>query len=241
MIIHGKIEALIRFIYCLPIIVIFSFSRCNILKGNSNNKLKPSSFVVVNTTIPSALFEIRYYSNNNFIGTKIDGYEKPLCILTEPTNLALIQVQKEINMLGYTLKVFDCYRPQMAVDHFIRWVQDLSDQKMKSQYYPNEDKAQLVKKGYIADRSGHSRGSTLDLTLARKSDSTELDMGTPYDYFDTLSNTMDSHITAEQKNNRLLLKTVMEKHGFVNYDKEWWHYTLKMEPYPNTYFNFPVK
>ncbi len=112
---------------------------------------------------------------------------------------------------------------------------------MKARYYPNEDKSQLIKKGYIASQSGHSRGSTVDLTLVESSSSAALDMGTPFDYFDTLSNTDDPHITEQQKRHRLLLKSVMENHGFVNYDKEWWHYTFKNEPYPNTYFNFSVK
>lgn len=221
--------------------VITIFSDCCSSLRATNTASKPDSFVIVNSTIPSALFEIRYYSNNNFIGTKVNGYEKPLCILTKPTNSALIKVQQEVHLSGYTLKIFDCYRPQQAVDHFIQWVKDLKDQKMKFQYYPNEEKSQLIEKGYIADQSGHSRGSTLDLTLVRQSNFTELDMGTPYDYFDTLSNTEDPRITEEQKNNRLLLKTVMEKYGFLNYNKEWWHYTLKNEPYPDTYFNFPVK
>lgn len=142
---------------------------------------------------------------------------------------------------GYTLKIFDCYRPQRAVDHFVRWVGDVHDRTMKAHYYPNEEKSRLIEKGYIAGRSGHSRGSTLDLTLVKKDGGAELDMGTPYDYFDALSNTTAPRITGEPKANRLLLKAVMEKHGFVNYPKEWWHYTLKDEPYPDTYFDFPVQ
>ncbi len=231
--------------YCslqiLSIIVMFSVGSCSVSSDGPIITYKPGSFVVVNETIPSALFEISYFSNNNFLGTKVEGYEKPLCLLTEPASLALAKVQREVGTLGYTLKIFDCYRPQRAVDHFTRWVRDLGDQKMKSEYYPYEDKSQLIEKGYIADRSGHSRGSTVDLTLARKSDSTELDMGTPFDYFDTLSNTADPRVTEEQKNNRLFLKATMRKHGFINYDKEWWHYTLEDEPYPDTYFDFPVK
>ena len=205
----------------------------------ANNASKP--MVLVNEALPAALFEIRYYSENNFLGTRVDGYLKPSCWLTGPASSALTNVQRELSQQGYRLKIFDCYRPQQAVDQFVRWVQDLNDQKMKIQYYPNEDKSRLIEKGYIADQSGHSRGSTLDLTLARISDSAELDMGTPYDYFDTRSNTADARITEQQRTNRLLLKAAMEKHGFVNYDKEWWHYTLADEPYPGTYFNFPVE
>ena len=201
----------------------------------------PEQFVVVNDEIPSLVFNIRYYSDDNFLGTKVGGYESAKCILTKPASEALKKVQREIGEAGYTLKIFDCYRPQQAVNHFVEWVNDADDQKMKAEYYPDEDKTQLIQKGYIADKSGHSRGSTLDLTLVESATSTELDMGTPFDFFDTLSNTADPRITEQQKRNRLLLKSAMENHGFVNYDKEWWHYTLKDEPYPDTYFNFSVK
>ena len=201
----------------------------------------PEQFVVVNDEIPSLVFDIRYYSNDNFLGTKVRGYEGAKCILTRPVSEALKKAQREVSEAGYALKIFDCYRPQQAVDHFVEWVRDADDQKMKAQYYPNEDKSQLIEKGYIADQSGHSRGSTLDLTLVENSSATELDMGTPFDYFDTLSNTDDPRISEQQKRNRLLLKSAMESYGFVNYDKEWWHYTLKNEPHPNTYFDFPVK
>ena len=198
-------------------------------------------FVVVNDEIPSLVFDIRYYSNDNFLGTKVRGYESAKCILTRPASEALKKAQRDISEAGYTLKIFDCYRPQQAVDHFVEWVRDADDQKMKAEYYPNEDKSQLIEKGYIADKSGHSRGSTLDLTLVESSSSAELDMGTPFDYFDALSNTDDPRISEEQRRNRQLLKSALENHGFVNYDKEWWHYTLKDEPYPDTYFDFPVK
>ena len=201
----------------------------------------PEQFVVVNDEIPSLVFDIRYYSNDNFLGTKVRGYESAKCILTRPASEVLKKVQRDISEAGYALKIFDCYRPQQAVDHFVAWVRDADDQKMKAEYYPNEDKSQLIEKGYIADKSGHSRGSTLDLTLVESASSAELDMGTPFDYFDTLSNTDDPRISEQQKRNRLRLKSAMEKHGFVNYDKEWWHYTLKDEPYPDAYFDFPVK
>ena len=207
----------------------------------SDDDAMPEQFVVVNDEIPSLVFDIRYYSNDNFLGTKVRGYESAKCILTKAASEALKKVQEEISEKGYTLKIFDCYRPQQAVDHFVEWVNDADDQKMKAEYYPDEDKTLLIQKGYIADKSGHSRGSTLDLTLVEHDSATELDMGTPFDYFDTLSNTADPRITEQQKHNRLLLKSAMENHGFVNYDKEWWHYTLKDEPYPDTYFNFSVK
>ena len=207
----------------------------------AKNAAKAEGFVVVNEAVPAALFDIRYHSANNFMGTAVEGYEAPLCLLSEPAAAALANAQREAGEQGYRLKVFDCYRPQRAVDHFVRWVADSADQRMKAAYYPEEDKALLIEKGYIADRSGHSRGSTLDLTLANATDSSELEMGTPYDYFDTKSNTADPRISERQMANRLLLKDLMERHGFVNYDKEWWHYTLADEPYPNTYFDVPVQ
>ena len=208
--------------------------------ASAKSAVETGGFVVVNEAIPAAIFDIRYHSSNNFVGTPVEGYEAPLCLLSEAAAAALAKAQREAAGQGRQLKVFDCYRPQRAVDHFVRWVEDLTDQRMKNAYYPEEDKSQLIEKGYIADRSGHSRGSTLDLTLANAADSSELDMGTPYDYFDTRSNTADPRISERQMANRLLLKNLMERHGFVNYDKEWWHYTLADEPYPDTYFDFPV-
>ncbi len=229
---------------------------------------RPSRFVMVNGIIPSALFVMKYFAFDNFVGTKVDGYTDPVCFLTKEAAMALKAVYEDVRKRGYTLKIFDCYRPQRAVDHFVRWASNTKDQKHKLQYYPNEDKSQLIKKGYIAEKSGHSRGSTIDLTLAVPTqkqkevesqtgffafiksfftmddymyDAKELDMGTRFDYFDTLSHTINSRITKKQQANRLLLKQVMEKYGFVNYDKEWWHYTLKDEPYPDTYFNFPLE
>ena len=202
---------------------------------------RPDAFVNVNEILPAAVFDIRYASDENFLGTRVDGYVRPICLLTEPPAVALKRVQQDVQQRGYTLKIFDCYRPQRAVDHFVRWVGDPHDRTMKAHYYPNEAKSRLIEKGYIAGRSGHSRGSTLDLTLVEKDGGVELDMGTPYDYFDALANTADPRITGEPKANRLLLKAVMEKHGFVNYAKEWWHYTLKDEPYPDAYFDFPVQ
>lgn len=237
---------------------------CYSVIAENSQERRSSHFVMMNAVLPYALFEIRYFEENNFMGVPVNGYREPLCFLTKEAGQALEKVYQEVKNRGYTLKIFDCYRPQQAVDHFVRWARDLNDQKMKSKYYPHEDKSLLFEKGYIAEKSGHSRGSTLDLTLAvpvsddeRKRnvwewiksfftmddylhDAKELDMGTSYDFFDSLSHTADPRVTEKQKQNRLLLKKIMEKHGFVNYDKEWWHYTLKDEPYPDTYFNFPV-
>ena len=208
--------------------------------ASARNAAKAQGFVVLNEAVPAAIFDIRYHSSNNFLGTPVEGYEAPLCLLSGPAAAALASVQREAGEQGYRLKVFDCYRPQRAVDHFVRWVADSADQRMKAAYYPEEEKSQLIEKGYIADRSGHSRGSTLDLTLAKAANSEELDMGTLYDYFDARSNTANTRIPEEQMANRLLLKELMEKHGFINYDKEWWHYSLADEPFPDTYFDFPV-
>ena len=201
----------------------------------------PGDFVIVNEEIPSLVFDIRYYSNDNFMGITVRGYEDAKCLLTRPAADALEKAHRTIAAKGYTFKIFDCYRPQRAVDHFVDWVNDPGDRRMKSLYYPNEEKSRLIEKGYIADRSGHSRGSTLDLTLTENESYKELDMGTPFDFFDTLSNTADPRITEQQKRNRQLLKALMEAHGFVNYDKEWWHYTLENEPYSDTYFDFSIK
>ncbi len=201
----------------------------------------PGDFVIVNEEIPSLVFDIRYYSNDNFMGITVRGYEDAKCLLTRPAADALEKAHRTIAAKGYTFKIFDCYRPQRAVDHFVDWVNDPGDRRMKSLYYPNEEKSRLIEKGYIADRSGHSRASTLDLTLTENESYKELDMGTPFDFFDTLSNTADPRITEQQKRNRQLLKALMEAHGFVNYDKEWWHYTLENEPYSDTYFDFSIK
>lgn len=205
------------------------------------DRMDHSGFIVVNEEIPTIVFDVRYFGNNNFMGTPVDGYEAPKCYLTKEAGEALKKVQQEVLRFGLTLKVFDCYRPQRGVEHFVRWSLDAKDVKMKNIYYPSIAKKDLIPQGYIAAKSGHSRGSTADLTLATLNDSKELDMGTPYDYFDPLSHTADPRINILQRKNRLLLKAAMEKHGFVNYKKEWWHYTLKNEPYPSTYFDFPIK
>lgn len=224
----------------------------------------PPGFVAVTLANPTILNDIRYATAHNFIGRPITGYVEPLCILTVQAAAALSVAQAKALALGYTLKVYDCYRPQRAVNDFIAWAGNLGDQTMKAEFYPGLDKSVLFDQGYIASRSGHSRGSTMDLTLVklpprlqpiylpgqpltactapvgqRFADNT-IDMGTGYDCFDTLANTLDPRITGSPHANRLLLKTVMTSSGFTNLDLEWWHYTLDNEPYPNTYFDFPV-
>ena len=201
--------------------------------------------VDVETRIPDAIFDIRYHSSYNFVGKPIEGYVQPKCLLTEPAADALAAVQKQAQQRGMTLKIFDCYRPQRAVDHFVAWAEDLEDTGMKSVFYPSVNKADLFDKGYIAAKSGHSRGSTVDLTLVAldgtSGDIGELDMGTPFDFFDPLSHTDSPEVGDTVRKNRLLLKTLMTAQGFENLPEEWWHYTLADEPYPDTYFDVPVE
>ncbi|HEY1266223.1 MAG TPA: M15 family metallopeptidase [Candidatus Binatia bacterium] len=198
-------------------------------------------FVDVKEFIPSVHLNIRYYTTDNFVGSRIDGYDAPKCLLTREAAAALKSVQAELARNRQSLKIFDCYRPQHAVDHFIRWAKDLSDQKTKPKYYPSIDKESLFRDGYLAAKSGHSRGSTLDLTIIDLASNRELDMGTAFDFFDLLSHTLNSRITKSQQDNRLALKSAMERNGFKNLEEEWWHFTLKSEPYPDTYFDFKVK
>lgn len=225
----------------------------------------PAGFVNVQEVIPSVILDIRYYGEHNFVGLRVDGYHAPKCILTKKAAYALASVQKDLEKFSLSLKIYDCYRPQRAVDHFVRWAKDIDDAKTKTEFYPNVDKANLFKDGYIDSRSGHSRGSTIDLTIVplpaageRPYDPQEkltecylpagvrfpdnsIDMGTGFDCFHVLSHTANTEIGPGQRMNRLLLKSLMEKHGFRNYDKEWWHFTLNSEPYPDTYFNFIIE
>ncbi len=206
-------------------------------QGNS----LPEGFVYVDELIPDAILEVRYFSEDNFVGSRVDGYLSPRVILTVEAAEALAEVADELRELGLVLKLFDGYRPQEAVNHFIRWAEDVEDQKMKEKYYPQVDKIDVFKLGYIAKRSGHSRGSTIDLTLVDIITGEELDMGSGFDFFGEISHHGTDKISEEQFQNREILKNAMLKHGFELYSKEWWHYTLSDEPYPSTYFNFPVQ
>ncbi len=188
--------------------------------------------------------EMRYAGNDNFVGTPVDGYAAPRCLLSEPASRALAVVQRELATQGLGLRVYDCYRPQRAVDHFVRWSEGLSDSRTKARYYPAVDKAELFERGYIARRSSHSRGSTVDLTLLElRADGTglPLDMGTPFDFFDERAHTDSPSVGPEPRRNRRHLRDAMERAGFVNFPKEWWHYTLGDEPYPDTYGDDPVR
>ncbi|MBO4244884.1 MAG: M15 family metallopeptidase [Bacteroidales bacterium] len=212
-----------------------------------------SDFVVIADVAPDVIQEIRYYSTYNFVGTRIDGYLEPIALLTRRAADSLRAVSDDVKALGYRLKIYDSYRPQMAVDHFLRWGADLADTAMKRYFYPNVDKSRLFELEYIAERSGHSRGSTVDLTLFDMTTGKELDMGGTFDWFGRESHPdcggnpttqqyrENDTITAAQFANRMILRSAMLRHGFKPYDCEWWHFTLKDEPYPNTYFTFPVK
>ena len=200
-----------------------------------------SDFVEVTEVIPDAILEIRYYSTYNFVGARIDGYERPIALLTKPAADSLKRAADELKAAGYRIKIWDTYRPQRAVNHFIRWAEDLSDTTMKAVFYPMVDKSLLFEQQYILARSGHSRGSTVDLTLLNTMTGKELDMGSPFDWFGDESHPDYAAITAEQKANRLILREAMLRHGFLPIDSEWWHFTLANEPYPDTYFDFPVR
>ena len=199
-----------------------------------------SGFVVLAEYIPSIIQEIRYYSTYNFIGERIDGYEEPCALLTREAARALKSVSGELASQGFRLKVFDAYRPATAVKHFVQWSADDLDLRMKPFFYPDLEKADLFQRGYIASKSSHSRGSTVDLTLLDMQTGKELDMGSPFDLFSEVSHPDYRAITDEQYVNRMFLRDAMLRNGFEPIFCEWWHFTLADEPYPDTYFEFPV-
>jgi D-alanyl-D-alanine dipeptidase len=221
----------------------------------------PEGFTYLADVAPDVRQDLRYFGTHNFVGARVESYLAPRCILTRPAAEALRSVQAELAPLGLSLKVFDCYRPQAAVNHFMRWAADARQAQTRDAYYPRVTKQQLLDEVYVASKSGHSRGSTVDLTLvdvtsapARNPAGGEdgcnaaaarrdgaLDMGTGFDCFDPLAWTASTSVTPQQRANRLLLRTLMEKHGFQNYAREWWHYTLREEPFPDRYFDFPVR
>ncbi len=200
-----------------------------------------SGFVSIGEAVPDAILEIRYYSTFNFIGDRIDGYERPVALLTREAASRLKEVSGDLLEKGYRLKVFDAYRPQKAVDHFMRWAEDPSDVRMKQYFYPDLQKTDLIPGGYIARLSGHSRGSTVDLTLFDMRTQKEVDMGGPFDFFGERSHPDYSGIQESQAAGRMLLRGAMLRRGFRPLASEWWHFTLENEPYPDTYFTFPVR
>jgi len=201
----------------------------------------PDNFIYLAEVIPYVEFDLRYYSDNNFIGQPIPGYHGNALIVSLQAAIALKKVQQDLAYSNFALKFFDAYRPQQAVDYFVRWANDPDDIRMKAQYYPNVDKDELIPKGFIAAKSSHSRGSTVDVTIISLENGQELDMGTPFDLFDQKSWPSDTTVSVQQRANRQLLRSVMSKHGFAGLEEEWWHFTLFDEPYPDTYFDFPVK
>lgn len=202
--------------------------------------MDPSGFVVLADYIQDIIQEIRYYSTYNFIGDRIDGYEEPCALLTKEAARSLREVNSELNVMGYRIKVFDAYRPACAVRHFIRWGIEDTDIRMKPFFYPELEKGEVFSKGYVAKQSSHSRGSTVDLTLLDMKTGKELDMGSPFDLFSGISHPDCKEVTDEQYENRMLLQKIMINNGFVPFECEWWHFTLEDEPYPDTYFEFPV-
>ena len=211
-------------------------------RGSSdpNNIYDAGGFVNLKDVIPEAQIEIRYATSHNFVGNIINGYEEGICLMTKEAAAALMNANNALKEQGYTIKIYDAYRPQSAVDHFVSWSNDYNDQRMKSEFYPELDKSVLFSNGYIAAYSGHSHGSTIDLTLVDLSTGEEVDMGGTFDYFGTLSHPDYTGITSQQYENRMTLRSAMINNGFSPLSTEWWHFTLNNDPYPNTYFNFPV-
>ena len=204
----------------------------------------PAGFVDAAAVVEGLVVDMRYFGEDNFVGARIDGYEGARCLLTRPAAAALARVQQDLATQGFGLKVFDCYRPTRAVAHFVRWARDIKDVKRKADFYPDVDKRDLFRLGYISNRSGHSRGSTVDLTLVRLATGEapeEVDMGTRFDFFGVQSWPSSRAVSAEAQANRKTLATAMRRGGFIPYDREWWHFTLRGEPYRDTYFNFVVK
>jgi D-alanyl-D-alanine dipeptidase len=212
-----------------------------LLAPSARAQERPASFVDAATIVPGLIVEMRYFGSRNFVGRPIEGYERPVCLLTRQAAAALAQVAHDLQSQGLALKVFDCYRPARAVAHFVRWARKLADVARKSEFFPEIDKRNLFRDGYIASRSGHSRGSTVDLTLVRRADGQELDMGTPFDFFSPRAWPSDRRVSALAQANRTLLAQTMRQRGFRPYDKEWWHFTLRREPFPQSYFDFPVR
>ena len=204
-------------------------------------EMDSSDFVSIGEEIPDLILEIRYYSTYNFVGDRIDGYEAPVALMTKEAAAALKTASDNLVEKGYRLKIFDAYRPQTAVNHFIRWAEEVDDVRMKQYFYPDVDKSRLFELGFICAKSGHSRGSTVDLTLFDMTTEREVDMGGTFDWFGQESYPDYENITDEQKALRKLLSDTMVEAGFKTLDTEWWHFTLADEPFPDTYFDFPNK
>ena len=237
-------------LYISVLLVSFmALTACSDKKEAVAPELDSSQFALITDVVPDAILEIRYFSTYNFIGNRIPGYEEPVAILTRQAADSLRAVSDDLVKQGYRLKIFDAYRPQCAVDYFMEWAKDTSDIRMKEYFYPELAKSEIIPREYVAEKSGHTRGSTVDLTLFDMKLEKEVDMGCTFDYFGVASHP-DKHpgqeigaykpISEQQYKNRIILREAMLRHGFKPYDYEWWHFTLKDEPFPDTYFNFPV-
>ena len=227
----------------LPVAVLIAIVLCVPGVPGADRPALPDGFVYLDLAIPDLVIDPRYTTEHNFVGTPIDGYRHGYAVLSAAGANALAEVQETLRPFGLGLKIFDAYRPQRAVDHFVRWGQDLREQRTKTHYYPDVDKRDLFKEGYIAARSSHSRGSTVDLTIVARDDTgqvRELDMGSPFDFFGPISSPHSLKVNAHQRANRMLLHMLMRTHGFAPYAQEWWHFTLQDEPFPDTYFDFPT-
>lgn len=233
-------------------VVVSCVSSCKKESAKGVSPADNSQFVNITDVIPDVILEIRYFGTYNFVGTRIDGYEAPTALLTRQAADSLKTVSDDLKRMGFRLKIYDAYRPQKAVDHFVRWAKDVNDTVMKRYFYPDLDKSMLFPQEYIIERSGHTRGSTLDLTLFDMDKEKEADMGGTFDWFgkeshpdfcgnpDTFEYQPSDSLTAEQFNNRMILRRAMMRHGFKPLHTEWWHFTLENEPFPDTYFTFPV-
>jgi len=212
-----------------------------LISSQISSQTLPKGFSYVSEIDATIKKELRYATSNNFIGKPIDGYLKDSLIISTPAAKALKEIQTKLILSGLSLKIFDAYRPQQAVDHFVRWAKVMNDTLMKKLYYPDVQKSELFTLGFIASKSGHTRGSTVDLSIVDVKTNKEVDMGSSYDFFGEKSHPFYKKITEAQMKNRMLLRTIMIKNGFIPYDNEWWHFTLKDEPYPTTYFNFLIE
>lgn len=234
------IIAFVIVILIVTIAIVLGITNKENIKSTSIEPSNSSDFVLLSDVVPDAILEIRYYSTYNFVGDRIDGYEEPCALLTKEAASALKNASDQLILKGYRLKIYDAYRPQKAVTHFMNWAKDINDTRMKKYFYPQLDKSVLFDQGYIAEKSGHSRGSTVDLTLFDMNTEKEVDMGGTFDYFGELSHPDYKQITAEQYENRMILRDAMVSNGFKPLVEEWWHFTLDNEPFPDTYFTFPV-
>lgn len=225
------------------VLMVACVSRSETVEASSKGELEAVGLVDIADVVPGIELDMRYATTRNFTGGRVEGYESARCHLWRPAAAALGKVERDLRAKGLGLRVFDCYRPARAVRSFVAWAADASDQRTKPTYYPNLDKAGLVP-GYISDRSGHSKGATIDLTLVRcapAGDCLELDMGTEFDFFDPKANTGHPGINAEQRANRMLLQDAMERRGFENYPMEWWHYTFRPQPPPEVFHDIQIR